>query len=217
MGLLVSPAEPAQLRKLGSTHSLPEANGVDFICSSPSGLVGIQRKTVKDFVASVHGDRLSKEAMQSTKLHIAILLLEGRPKVTADGDILGVGYRFTIAQLRGLLWSFRAEGWWVDFSENMADTARYLQALAKWAKKPEHTSLRRRPKEKNPWGKRGSRDQQAFALQAVDGLGYKNARSIVDAAGGQALQLTLSPQELKKVDGIGPARIKSLTEVFGRD
>ena len=217
--MLRSPAEPPSFSDVGKSSPLCEELGVDFIIGAPNGLVGVQRKRIGDLIASIHDDRLARETLMRDRLWLSILLIEGRPKITYNGDILTGGRaRFTIDQLRGVLLSARLEGWWVDYTENTQDTIRYLHSLERWAKKPSHRSLHTRSKPpRNAWGKRKSQSQASWALQSVDGLSSELADRIVDASTGQPLVLTMGKDDLLTIEGIGPKRVEKLWEVFGQE
>ena len=60
--MLISPSEPAAIRALGTTCDIPERHGCDVLFVAHGGYWGVQRKELKDFVASVNDDRLGKDA-----------------------------------------------------------------------------------------------------------------------------------------------------------
>ena len=55
----VSPTEPAQLRAIADRVSMyPEDFGVDVLIAGKGNMLGVQRKAIPDFLASVEDGRL---------------------------------------------------------------------------------------------------------------------------------------------------------------
>lgn len=212
--MLVSPAEPAPLRALGRTSSIPERYGADFLIFSPHlGRIGIQRKEISDLLHSLQqDDRLSREIPQLQSLDIAILIIEGQLTWTADGYLYNTTSQFTLTQFRGLLWSLQYSGLWISFTNSVTETIEYLLQFTRWTEKPRHTTLLRRNKSKarNVYGTRDSREWQIHVMQGFPGIGYDRAQDIVDFYGGLPLTWT---GELIDVPGIGKVtatRLKAL-------
>ena len=205
--MLVSPAEPRQLRELGNTSSQPERWGADFLLYSKTvGMVGVQRKEINDLVASIDDDRLAREIPLLQRLDMAIILIEGRLEWTDDGHLFtsGASSRFTRAQYQGILWSLSLSGLTVGCTTSTTETIEYLLLFSRWLTKSRHTGLLRRTQKagRDEYGIRTTRAQQIFTLQSFDGVGYERARAIVDFYGGLPLAWTA---KLDDVPGIGAA------------
>src|SRR5215472_11777188 len=103
--MLISPTEPAEFRVLGEVSSVPELYGADFLMYGPKiGRVGVQRKEINDFVASIRDDRLAKEVAQLKSLNVGMLVLEGGVEWTNDGSLLSTRSPLSRAQFLGTLW-----------------------------------------------------------------------------------------------------------------
>lgn len=208
----MSPTEPAPIRALGRTHSLPERRGVDVMFAAAGRWVGIQRKEIHDLVASVRDGRLHREVqmMAGGWLGTAVLVVEGRFTWTVDGEWVEPGHRWTRRQHRGLLWSVRAKGIWVEVTGNVDETADLCRDLELWAKKDRHSSLDHRPGPVGMWGKATTREYACHLLQGFDGVGPELAGRIVDHFGRLPFGWLVSAADLEEVPGIGKVRAKKL-------
>lgn len=213
---MIAPTEPLPIRALGRVHSLPEKRGVDILFAAGGRMVGIQRKEIHDLVASVHDGRLHREAqmirgcLEGGRLGIAVLVVEGWPTWTLDGEWIERGWKWTRRQHRGLLWSVRAKGIWVETTADVHDTADLCRDLEKWAAKDRHSSLDRRPGPAGMWGKATTRDYALHVLQGFDGVGPELAGRIVDHFGRLPIGWLVTADDLEEVSGIGKVRAKRL-------
>ena len=213
MTILVSPAEPAPLRKLGETSALCETLGADFLIVTGDGFVGVQRKEVRDLVASLRGDRIARELGQSTSLRQTILVVEGDWKWQASGESRTVP-GFLRAQYDGFLLSIQHHSWWVATSDSMAGTARLVRQVESWFQKTKHNSLAARPNHRGAWGTTRNRDFAVHLLQSFDGIGVEQAGRIYDHFGGVPLAWTVDKDEMMRVAGIGPGRVAKLLDAL---
>lgn len=209
MTILVSPAEPPNLRAIGETSGLPEQYGADFLVTSSGGLVGIQRKEVRDLVASLRGDRIARELGQSTALVRCVLVVEGDWEWTRTGESRAVP-GFLRAQYDGFCLSIQNHGWWILTSDSMAGTARLVQHVASWFQKGNHSSLHGRPNHRGMWGTASNRDWAVHLLQSFDGIGVEQAGRIWDHFEGVPLAWTVDKDAMMAVPGIGPGRADKL-------
>jgi ERCC4-type nuclease len=216
--ILVSPAEhhPA-IRDLGDTSPAPESFGVDLFWLSRHGSVGVQRKAFpSDFIASVQDGRLAKEAAQMKALNVAVLVLEGHGQWTTDGVLVTqYGGRWTIDHQRAFLWSMRAEGVWVDWTDSIADTVTYIRALHRWSQS-DHRSMRSRPGPAGKvWGGRpGNADWERHLLEGFQGIGPEKADAIIDHFGKAPLRWEVTEEELCQVPGIGKGTARKLLRML---
>lgn len=213
---MIAPTEPLPIRALGRVHSLPEKRGVDVLFPAGGRMVGVQRKEIHDLVASVHDGRLHREAqmiggcLADGRLGIAVLVVEGRFTWTCDGEWVEPGWRWTRRQHRGLLWSVRAKGIWVEATSDVADTADLCRDLEKWAAKDRHSSLDRRPGPTGLWGKATTREYALHVLQSFDGVGPELAGRIVDHFGRLPIGWLVTAADLAEISGIGKVKAKKL-------
>lgn len=209
--MLVSPTEPKLLRTLGKTSLVPESYGVDFLFTSPVfGLVGVQRKEIKDLVASVNDGRLAKELAQMKALGQAMIVIEGKPQWSNDGSMITSFSRWTIAQHLGTMWSMQLAGYWIATSASVDETSVLLSLFGRWIEKSRHVGLVSRPKPKDEFGRAGNRDWGIHLLQSFQGIGAEVAGRIYDHFDGVPLRWTVSEMDLLDVEGIGKTRAKSL-------
>lgn len=215
--ILISSTEPSTIKTLGRSSQLPERFGVDILWGTETRLIGIQRKEMSDLLASVHGDRLYREVAQMKRLSHSILIIEGKPKWTRDGNLIGnngYGYAWNRDQHWGLQLSMQAKGVWVLHTEDINQTVDAVKAVKRWMGKARHNSLDRRPKATGSWGKAGHRDFQRHLLQSFDGIGPVQAEAIVDKFGGVPMQWTTDEKGLMEVEGIGKTRAKRLMDAL---
>lgn len=211
--MLIAPSEPASLRTLGTYSPLPESLGCDFLVPCPSGMVGIQRKEIHDLIASRADGRLARELAQMKQLDIAILLVEGRLRWTSDGVLSTSRSKWTRSQHLGLLFSVQSGGVWINSSESIQESREYLLQLEKWFMKTTHKGLMTRPKPQTIWGDRQDRDWAIHTIQSVDGVGPEMAGRIFDMYG-LPFTMTVSVEDLLKVDGIGRKRAEKIVRAF---
>lgn len=221
--ILVSPAEPKQLRDIGESSSLSETYGADILITGYEKLIGIQRKQFPgDFLNSLTDGRLQTSLIKLTQCTMGILVLEGKPAWSYSGALIGVKYgqgvTYTRNHLRSLLFSVQSEleigTHWTD---SIADTIELIQDLEAWAQKDEHSTLFTRPNAKkgNMERKISARTKAAWVLQGVEGLGYTRACAVYDHFGRLPLQWDVTEKELLQVPSIGKGTVKKMTEAIG--
>jgi len=208
----VSPTEPKLLRDIGITSSTPEKYGVDFLFASSVGLVGIQRKELKDLVASLRDGRLGREMSLMKHLDLAVLLIEGEPRWSEDGYLLNAR-SFTREQMNGVLFSVQMTGVWYLKSEGLSSTARLVKSLQGWLSKHRHGGFSQRPKPVSEWGTLTNRDWAVHLLQGFPGIGAETAGAIYDELG-VCMGWTVTEKELMKVKGVGKVRARKMMEAL---
>ena len=214
--ILVSPAEPPALRKLGETSFAVEEYGADFLIVGEAGIIGLQRKQFPgDFLSSVSDGRLHTVVMKLTATTLPLIVLEGRPRWTLDGALLDShGPDLKRTTLRAMEWSLMSAGIGVQWSDGLNDTAAYIGALAKWWAKDDHDGFATRPGpgRANEFGKPLSkRDWAIHVLQGFDGVGPQLAGRIYDEFECLPLRWDVTAAELGSVHGLGPKRLATLT------
>lgn len=219
--MFVAPTEPVALKKLATKVTmLPERHGVDYIWPCQGTWAGVQRKELGDLLNSAQDGRLRKELAQMSALIHKWVVIEGSIRFDGNGD-LAVPYRggtrWTRPKWEALLAAIQEAGAKISLSGSVADTARLLPVLKAWAAKTKHGSLTTRPGPMSVWGKAESRAWQLHFLQGIDGIGPELAGAIVDHFGGVPLAWTVDEAALREVKGLGPKKLKAMTEAVRRE
>lgn len=201
--------------------------GVDVYWIARKESYGIQRKTLKDFVASVDDGRLSKERIQMRSLHHAFLVLEtgerggGAPRELPSGQLAGLGgfgRAWTGSQVRGVLYGLMAEGVQIILVRDEAETIARVKELEAWSRKDRHGAARGRGNcPSDVFGKRGSREYGVWLMSALPGVGTEIAGRIWDEFGGVPVRMRegVGVKELSRVKGVGKVMAKKIVDVFG--
>jgi ERCC4-type nuclease len=214
--ILVSPTEPEKIKQLGKVSPIPEQYGADVLFSARGQLVGVQRKAFDDFLASLFDGRLGKEITQMKRLNIAVLVIEGRPRWTLDGELIDDNRRITRNQLRSLLWTIAiGHNVAVEWTDSIDDTVNTITNLRAWAAKKKHLSVARRPGPSGPWGKATTKDWAVHFLQGLPHIGPELAERIYDTFKGVPMRWAVGKKELTRVPGIGKQKAKVLWEILG--
>ena len=204
--LLVAPTEPPELRRIGTTSSIPEHHGCDVVWTGADGLVGVQRKELTDLFTSLRDGRLAKEVALMRFLAVRVLLVEGRVRWSASGRLATAKCPFTREQLRGVLLSAQHRGLWVVHTDDVTDSAGAVLHLRSWLAKPRHVALAARPTA----GQVDGRAWGIHLLQSFPTIGPTTAAAVHDHFGGVPLAWTVDVTALAAVQGVGPVRAASL-------
>lgn len=207
--MLIAPTEPAALRKVGKVSSTPEKFGVDILFATNQGIAGIQRKEIKDFVASVHDGRLGKELIQMEQLAWSALILEGRIQWTNSGQLMSGRIDWSKNRHISSLMEVQNRGIHFFASDSLYDTIEQIQRIEQWFKKSDHNNFASRPKPKGTWGRATSKDWLAHLYQSFEGIGYTTAKMMAEYSP-PLLRWTISLQDLMNLPGIGPKRARAL-------
>lgn len=210
--MLVSPAEPEKLRRGFQVSSLPERWGCDFVFFAHGTKVGVQRKAIPDLIASVHDGRLAREvAMMDGQIDVKVLIVEGTVKWSNDGEMMGNGYgvQWNKRQFRGVLWSCRAKGLWIEYTADVGETLETLAWLEAWFSKGKHQTLDRRPGPTSLWGKPTHVDYAKHLVMGLPSVGPELAARIVDRFG-IPFTWKITRDDLVKVEGIGKKKAETI-------
>jgi ERCC4-type nuclease len=175
--------------------------------------IGVQRKEVSDLLSSVADGRLGKGCQQmQTHCGIKVLIIEGDVRWTNNGEMMGrgeYGRKWTRKQWKGLLWSVRMKGIWVEFSDDIADTVEQVLWLKEWQDKGTHRALDTRPGPSSVWGNPRNEDYQRHLVQGLPGVGYELAERIVGKFG-VPFTWSVSVEDLMTVPGIGRVKAEKI-------
>jgi ERCC4-type nuclease len=196
----------------GTVSMLPERHGCDILWRARGEWWGVQRKEIKDFIASIQDGRLAREVAMMKRLPIKVVIIEGRLKFTTDGTLLIGKWTsdITRTQLEGMVMSLMEREVHVVWTDDTKDTARWTRTFAGWSQKPRHHALSRRPGPVSPWGHVSDEDWAVHLLQGFDGLGSEKARAIVRHYGGVPFSWSVTERELMEVPGIGKVLARRL-------
>lgn len=215
----MSPAERPPLDKVGTVSSLPEKFGADFMWQSPNGLVGVQRKTQSDLIASVRnragdpqGNRLGREVEQMRQLEKSYLVIEALGTYTVSGELLSKHQSWSLKEQWGIEVSLQREGITVLHSRTVTETMTLIEHLYKKSQEAEKVSslLARPGPQKNGWGKFDDRNTGIYFLTGIPGIGIELAGRIWDHFGGLPIGWTITKEELLEVSGIGKKKVNEL-------
>lgn len=216
--LWVAPSEH-QIHELlkGSTDwsisSLPEKHGCDILAPTKHGIVGFQRKTFPDLVASIQDGRLYYELNQlsvSATVRLSFLIVEGTHTTTVDG-----GYYteadISVGTLRSLIAKFNyVAGTGYIPTTNPADTVKTCIGVANYVSSGRIAQVHRQKHTSNEWGQSDSKAYGVFLLQSFPGIGPKVASAIYDHFGRAPITWAVTAADLARVPGIGRKRAEAL-------
>lgn len=215
--IFTAPTEPPKLREMGKVDLVTERNGVDFLWIGRDGMKwGVQRKEIGDLVSSRDDGRLAKELAQMAALDVAVVVVEGRIRWTAEDEWLSDWSNLTRKGFHGMLWSVRMRGVWVERTETVEHTKDVIEWLVAWSRKERHTGMRGRPKPQGMWGKASDREWAVHLLSSLEGIGPVQAERIFERFGGVPMCWTVSEEELLEVEGLGPKRVRTLMRALER-
>lgn len=216
---LIAPTEPESLRAIGTTTFVTEKHGCDIIGVSSTAIVGFQRKTPDDLLASLADGRLAKQVAQihsSNILTHAILVIEGAFQWTTDGMLLSsynVGFQKN--HLTNLLIQIQISGILLATTDGLSDTISTMSGLMNSLSKQHHDSLSRRPKQLlTSWGTKNSSAFAEHILQSFDGIGPSTAHAIFTHFARIPLTWTVSEDELRQVPGVGKILARNLRKAL---
>lgn len=216
--IYVAPTEPPSLKAIGKVSSLPERVGADVLFFARGHKHAIQRKELKDLLASIADGRLAKELaqMRTAVAGHRLLIIEGKTQWSIDGKLLGTfGQDWTLRQWLGMLWSVHEAGCDVMQTQSLEQTIQAVGWFVEWAGK-DHRSLKQRPGlGKGMWGTNASDPEWiSWCLQSIPGISSVLAQRIYETVG-NPLTLRVTKEDLLKVEGLGPKKVNAIMRLFG--
>lgn len=216
--IFVSPAEPAEFKTLGMVSPLTETYGSDFLITGFGFLVAVQRKQFPgDFVSSMHDGRFATLLPKMLQADMRVLILEGRPKWSGNGALVGYDYggakEFTRTALRSIRHSLQhLWGVSIEWCDDKIDTADCIKDLDRWANKEKHDGLGSRPGLPGQHlfnRKPKPRDLAVYFLAGLPGIGPELAGRIYDHFGRVPMEFDVTRAELEAIHGIGKVKIEA--------
>lgn len=218
--MLVSSTEPKGFHALGKLSTIPEVWGVDFLWWVPriKSYAGVQRKEVKDFIASAQDGRLVKEVAQMQELGMAWLVLEGEVQWFNGAVVVNQWCQMPREHYLGVMLAVQQAGIRMLQSESIPATVEVVRWLEGYSRKERHTALTAKPSPPvNKWGGRGSRDYGLWILQSLSGVGPELAGRIYDHFGEVPMKWTVGVEELMKVKGVGREKAKAMLKALSNE
>lgn len=213
---LVSPAERPPISTMGPASSLPEKVGSDVLWQSPHGLWGVQRKAHNDLLASVRDGRLGLELGQMVQLHQGVVIIEGTPQYTMDGQLVNRHVQWSVRQQQGVEWAIQNRGVWVTWTRTPAETVACIEHLWSKSQEADHTtSLLKRPgPQRDGWGKLSNRETAIYFMTGIEGVGVELATRLFDHFERSIVGLTVSRNQLLEVPGIGDKKADQIIKAM---
>jgi ERCC4-type nuclease len=140
--LLMDTREPKTLQAMmrgvfGERLEIVTLQEADFVLFDVCGCaVGIERKTITDFLGSLRSGRLINQLERVRQAYLPVILLEGQLKTNDKGTHRGVttySGGWSLGALQMSLWEAQRHGARVLYTPGMADTVDTLRCLVNWA------------------------------------------------------------------------------------
>jgi ERCC4-type nuclease len=201
------------LREMGITSTVPEQYGADYLYYTEHwGLVGVQRKELKDLVASHMDDRVGREVIAMRELDVGVWLLEGSPQWTGSGDAMWTRTKYTRSRHLGFLFALTFQGFIIYNTETITESMELLVGLEKWLKKDRHKGISGRASARGVFGEADEREWGIHFLSGLPGVGLDRAEKIWEHFQGMPFAVT---GKLQEVPGIGKKTAERIERVFG--
>jgi ERCC4-type nuclease len=212
----VSPTEPKQLRDVADQVSMfPEEFGVDVLVAGAGEMIGVQRKTIKDFVASVEDGRLAEQIMKMQRLDHAMVLLEGRPMFVNDVLEIGSwGREISKRAWQRMVMTIRASGVHVETVNTPTELIEYVEMLDGWCASEDHSTLTIKGEKpsSSKWGDIRAQHYRVAMLSSLPGVGEELAKRMIAECG---WPLTIKDGVvLSDVQGLGAKKLAKIMEVL---
>lgn len=220
MALLIAPTEPARLHAMGRISSQPERYGCDVLWYARGKRWGVQRKEVKDLVASLEDGRLTRGRAMMRRCDQTVLIVEGVMSWTADGLLVGgkgtggYGRDYSFGEIMGQVLSLANDGVWIWWTKDLGETAMAIAGVERWSQKETHQSLRGREPLVSSWGRPLSREYAIYMLTGLPGVGVELAGRVFDRFGRLPWRWDVTEDELASVPGIGKKKIAGMTRAL---
>jgi len=189
----------AALRGLGVDVEVRAITPGDYVI----GPVGIERKTLTDFFASIVQRRLFEQVIRLRETYPLSLLL-------VEGDLATVAKAKNPAAFWGAFSAVTlAERVPILFTPDQAQTALSLRTIERqFSKGALDYGVRHKPKSTS------LEDRQRIVLEGLPGVGAATVRQLLAHFGTVRRTFAASEARLQRVEGIGPKRAREITAVL---
>lgn len=216
---------------LATLARLPSA---DFEIDTPHapsgpGLIGIERKAIRDLLASMRDGRLAEQLRaMAERFAVSVLIVEGRYRPGADGILEGPGHRssywspikcgtlrYQYAELAQFILTIQMQsGVRVIRTEDKASTVRAVMDIARWFRKPwdKHKSLQGFRDESHEITKTHRPNIVARMAYQLQGIGAERARDIGRIFSTPVELAFARLDELRAVPGVGVVLAESIRD-----
>ncbi|MFQ5918765.1 MAG: ERCC4 domain-containing protein [Thermoplasmata archaeon] len=167
------------------------------------GEVGVERKTINDFFASIVNKRLWEQVYRLRETY-------PRPLVVVEGDLSLVGEYSNPKVFWGAFLALHLqEGVPVLFAPNYLHTAMLLETLYRHQlEAPNPFSLRYKPK------RISLSEQQEFAVQGLPTIGDTLSKALLERFGSVRQVMAAEERDLLKVPKIGHGKARRIAELL---
>ncbi len=194
------------IEDLGAVVCCKQLKVADYICSDR---VGIERKTISDFVGSIMNQRLFRQMGElSSSFEKPVLIIEGNPEMFWAGNGLHPN------AMRGALASITVDHRVpIIWTRNQRDTAAQVHWIA----------YREQAKAKNGVSIRGEKlpmelpRQQEYIVSGLPFVNSKLSRRLLEKYGSVKRVFNAKPEGLMKVDKIGEKKAKKIWELINSE
>ena len=187
---------------LGVDVSMEQLDVGDFVF----GRIGIERKSVRDFVDSLIDGRLLSQIKELRRFERPLLLIEGEDDIFS---VRKVHPNAIFGMIGAIAVDFNIP---ILYTKNSSETAALIKVLAK-----------RELEERGDFGIRivkkptSTKELQEFVVSSFPGIGGGLNKRLLEQFGSVRKIVNSSIDELKDVEGIGERKARDLVEIFDEE
>lgn len=216
--IIVAPTEHALHELLAASKekwkisSLPEKHGADILVPTKQGVVGFQRKTLQDLVASLQDGRLYYELNQfnsSATVSHPYLCIESSFTTTIDGACYTEA-NISVSTVRSVIAKFAFHGVGYIPTSSPSDTLSAVIGVSRYLSSGSAGVIHRTKQTANEWGQATNKSYGVFLLQSFPGIGPKVAEAIYQHFNSVPIGWTVTAADLARVPGVGRKRAEAL-------
>jgi ERCC4-type nuclease len=194
------------IEELGALVCCKQLKVGDYIASDR---VGIERKTITDFLGSVMNQRLFRQLVElSESFENPVLILEGNPELLWHGGAMHPN------AIRGALASITVDHRIpIIWTRNSRETAAQIHWIA-------YREQKKLDKEVSIRGEKRAMDiarHQEFIVAGLPHINSKLSRRLLEQFGSVRRVFMAKPERLMKVDKIGEKKAKRIWELINSD
>ena len=187
---------------LGVDVSMEQLDVGDFVF----GRIGIERKSVRDFIDSLIDGRLLSQIKELRRFERPLLLIEGEDDIFS---VRKVHPNAIFGMIGAIAVDFNIP---ILYTKNSSETAALIKVLAK-----------RELEERGDFGIRivkkptSTKELQEFVVSSFPGIGGGLNKRLLEQFGSVRKIVNSSIDELKDVEGIGERKARDLVEIFDEE